>query len=369
MIRRQDIAHEYFQYQEEITKAMHDVLQSGVYVLGENVSNFEREFSNFLGIQQTVGLASGFDALYVAMKVGGVGPGDEVIVPAFTAYPTIAAVIQVGATPVFVDVDPDTMLIDSSKIYDAISPLTKCVIPVNLFGNVFDFRSLQGLEDQKILLIEDAAQSVGAKINDVHAGTQGDFGCFSFYPSKNLGAFGDAGAVCVKHHDKAEFLKAYRFFGYDPAARLAVIEGGINSRLDEIQAAVLRIKLKHIVHATNKRKEIAHKYISSIQSSDVGFQKVADGVSHCWHIFNIVLPNERVRDHLSSALSEADIQTNIYYKPSQHQQTIFRDVDMKVLPNSEYLSKNILALPMCLSLTEQQQEIVISTINKFMRRA
>lgn len=366
MILRQAVSKNFVARKDEFETVISKVLHSGQYILGSEVEKFESEFAEYMQANRAFGVGSGFDALYIALKASGVDIGDEVIVPSFTAYPTVGAVIQTGATPIFADINLDTFLLDIESISDNVGPKTKAVIPVHLFGNVFDMGSIRFLEEKGIRIIEDCAQAHGARMNGVNVGNQGSFGCFSFYPSKNLGAFGDGGALTIRDERDAVFVKKYRTFGYNVDSRVAEMEGGINSRLDELQAAILRVKLKYLEADNTVRRKIAQTYEHSIESSAVKFQKSSDNALSAYHIFNIRLPNKKTRDELRTYLKTEGVQTNVYYETPQHLQRIFQSKKNRKLSNTITLANSILALPIYPELLQDDQKVVIDAINFFL---
>lgn len=362
MIWRCDLIQQYKNYKEEIHEAIERVLCSGRYILGEEVSAFEKEFAEYIGTEFAVGVANGTDALILSLMILGVGHGDEVITTPFTAIPTISAIIDVGAKPVFVDIDENTFLIDISKVKSAITKKTKAIIPVHLFGNVVDIPMLKEVVGD-IPIIEDACQAHGSKLNGKKAGSFGEMAAFSFYPTKNLGAYGDGGIIVTnnkKYYEKAKLLRMYGMVDYNH-----IVINGINSRLDELQAAILRVKLKYLDEMNKKRNEIASRYISYLNSKKFIHQRINKNVYSNYHVF--VTRFQGIRDNLVKYLDSIGIQTNIYYLMPVHLQEANKFLGYKLgdFPNSEKLCKEVIALPIYPELKRDVQNFIIEEINKF----
>jgi len=354
---------------DEILAALAHVVDSQAFILGPDVGLFENEFSQFIGCEHTIGVSSGSDALLMALMALGIGPGDEVIVPSFTFFATAGAVARLGATPVFADIDEDSFLVADTAVAAAITPRTRAFIPVHLYGRAYDPGPLAGeLEARGIALIEDAAQAVGAALADGRrAGRLGRMGCFSFFPAKNLGAFGDGGAVTCMDATAAEHLRVLRLHGSKPKYHHQVVGG--NFRLDTLQAAVLRVKLRHLDGVTAKRNEHAARYRQMFADSglvargDVRPPENGAGV-HCYHQFVI---RARDRDGLQRYLEARGIGTMVYYPVPLHLQACFRDLGYVAgsLPVTERAARDVLALPVFAALSATEQETVVGEIVRF----
>lgn len=360
MIWRCDLTKQYDVYKNEIHSVIKKVLASGHYILGEEVNKFEKEFADYIGVKYAIGVASGTDALILSLKVLGIKQGDEVITTPFTAIPTISAIIAAGAIPVFVDVDPNTFLIDIGKVPDAVNSKTKAIIPVHLFGNMVDINKLKSITKNKIPIIEDACQAHGSRINNKLAGSMGLLGCFSFYPTKNLGGYGDGGAITTNNTELAEKLKLLRMYGM--ANKDEIIINGINSRLDEIQAAILRVKLKYLDKMNLERNKIANIYKYRLNNNFIEHQKVNSKVFSNYHVFVSKIKNDR--NDLIEYLALKKIQTNIYYPIPVHLQKANKFLGYKKgdFPNAERICKEVIALPMYAEMKMGHLTKVINTI-------
>jgi dTDP-4-amino-4,6-dideoxygalactose transaminase len=365
MIFRCDIGAQYKEYAPEIDEAIKRVLESGRYTLADEVSAFESDFADYLHCQFAIGVANGTDGLMLAMKALNIGAGDEVITTPFTAIPTVSAIIAVGAKPVFVDIDPDTFLIDIEKIPRFISPKTKAVIPVHIFGNVVDIAKLKRRIPEHIPVIEDAAQAHGSKIDGKQAGTIGLMGVFSFYPTKNLGGYGDGGAVVTNDKRLVEKIKLMRMYGM--VDKDHIIINGINSRLDELQAAVLRVKLKYLDAMNERRNGIATEYMRKLAHQPIRFQRIDNGVYSNYHVFTARVKEKR--DDLVEFLDKRGIQSNVYYLIPLHLQEANRFLGYHGgdLPVVEAICEEVLALPMYPELSGKSLEKTITTIGEFFK--
>ena len=363
MIRRCDLVPQYELYRHEVQTAINDVLESGRYSLGENVESFEKEFSAYIGCSYGTGVNSGTDALILALWCLNIQEGDEVITTPFTAIPTYSAIRHVGATPIFVDIDPNTFLIDLNKIQDAITDKTKAIVPVHLFGNVVDIEKLRDIIGPDIFIIEDCAQAHGASIRGKKAGSLGDLAAFSFYPTKNLGGYGDGGMVLTNNQEYNDYIIKKHQYGM--ISKDEFITDGVNSRLDEIQAAILRIKLKYLDSMNNKRSVLAAYYNKSLDSRFTTRQHINADVESAFHIYNIVCISDR--NELIRYLEEKGIQTNIYYPLPLNQQKGYRSMfhGQDSFPNSELISNKIIALPFYPEIEIATLSIVAENINLF----
>lgn len=362
-IWRCELRLQYHKYKKDIDASVKRVFKSGRYTLADEVYNFEKEFAKYVECKYAVGVGNATDGLILAMKVLGIGAGDEVITTPFTAIPTISAVIAAGAKPVFTDIDEKTFLIDIDKIPNFITPKTKAVIPVHIFGNVVDVQRLRTVIPSNIPVIEDSAQSHGSRINGIHSGSMGDIGVFSFYPTKNLGGYGDGGAVVTNNSNIAEKIRLMRMYGMIDKDHIVI--NGINSRLDELQAAILRIKLKCLDDMNELRNKIANRYKNKLDSNYLSYQYIPDNVLCNYHVF--AAKAERNRNALMDYLESQQIQTNIYYPIPLHLQEANKYLGYKTgdFPIAEQLCNQVIALPMYPELSEQKLSKVIKAINKF----
>lgn len=360
MIPMVDLKNQYQRLKAEIDAELAGVLESAHFILGPNVQAFEREAAEYLGVKHAIGCASGTDALHLALLAAGIGPGDEVITPAFTFIATAEAIRYVGATPVFVDIRPDTFNLDVDQVAAAISERTRALLPVHLFGQPADMPALMALaEKHDLKVIEDCAQSFGADIDGRMTGGIGLAGCHSFFPSKNLGAYGDGGMITTNDDALAEHLRSLRNHG--SKVRYHHDEIGYNSRLDEMQAAILRVKLRHIDEFNQGRRRAAHAYSEALK--DVVTPPAEDGLgTHVYHQYTLL--SER-RDDIQKALQAADIACAIYYPIPLHQQKVFADECAGLsLPVTEDVSRRCLSLPIFPELSDAQIETIVATIRQ-----
>ncbi|MEX0819801.1 MAG: DegT/DnrJ/EryC1/StrS family aminotransferase [Pirellulaceae bacterium] len=353
----------------EMFEALRDVFESGRFLYGPAVTELENAVANLSGARYAIGCASGSDALLLALLAMDIGPGDEVIVPSFTFFATASAVQRVGAKIVFADIDPTTFNLDPAKMAAAITSNTKAVIPVHLFGRAADMTEIQRIaETAGIRVIEDAAQAIGSQHRGRGAGAWGDVGCFSFYPTKNLGGCGDGGMLTTSDDELAERLRLFAAHGMNPRYVHRVV--GINSRLDTLQAAALCVKVKHLDRWTEARRQHAAWYHESF--ANAGFTNDialpvddADG-KHVWNQFTIRVPHGR-RDDLRSYLAEQRIASEIYYPIPLHQQVCFGHVDYAIgsLEETERAATEVLSLPVFPDLTVEQQQRVVDGITDY----
>jgi len=346
----------------ELRSAMDDVLDSGWFILGRRLEAFERAFAEYCGARFAIGVASGTDALHLALLAAGVKPGDEVITVANTFIATALAISYAGATPVFVDVDAESQLIDVEQIEARITERTRAIIPVHLFGRMCDMRRLRQLAIARgLTVIEDACQAHGARTADGMAGTIGAMGCFSFYPTKNLGAYGDAGLVTTNDTQLAERLRSLRNYGQTQKYHHAV--RGFNSRLDEIQAAVLHVKLGSLDPRNDARRGIARRFTAGINNPFVSTPPADAEGEHVYHLYVVRTPH---REQLRMWLSARGIETQIHYPVPIHQQEAYRDLTAGVtLPVTEQLSGEILSLPIFAEMNQDEIDWVIRCVNRF----
>jgi dTDP-4-amino-4,6-dideoxygalactose transaminase len=372
-----DLRPQFISIEREIKSALDEVFKSQQFILGPQVEALEKAIAQYCGTRYAIGVASGSDALLLSLMAFGIGSGDEVIIPTFTFFATAGVVSRVGATPVFVDIDSHTYNIDPSKIEEKITSRAKAIIPVHLFGQCADMDPiLQIAKDRGIFVIEDAAQALGAEYKPPHcsdgrrAGQMGDLGCFSFYPTKNLGAFGDAGMVVTDNPQLAEKVRLLRAHGSQPKYFHKWI--GINSRLDTIQAAILLVKFRYLERLTEERQRKATRYQSL-------FQDLLSSVPGLWlptiqyknrHIFNQYVVRVPERNRLRQFLMGEGIGTDIYYPLSLHLQECYAFLNHKrgEFPSSEKASEETLALPIYPELTEEQQVFVVDRIKAFYKK-
>ena len=354
-----DLKGQYLSLKNEIDAAMLAALEETHFILGPNVQAFEEEAANYLGVKHAIGVASGTDALHLALVAAGIGPGDEVITTPFTFIATAEAISYVGATPVFVDIDPDTLNIDLEQVEHAINDKTRAVIPVHLFGQPVDMEALVQLCDAKnLLIVEDCAQSFGAHINGKMTGSFGAFGAFSFFPSKNLGCFGDGGLVTTNDDKHANELRILRNHGSRERYHHNVI--GYNSRLDELQAVILRIKLKHIDDYSQNRRRVAHRYSEAL--ADTGIQVPhEDGKGlHVYHQYTLL---HEKRDDIMSALQEKNIACAVYYPIPLHKQDVYMEAYKDVhLPVTESVAERCFSLPVYPELENDNIDTITDVI-------
>ncbi len=357
-----DMKIHYQTYKAPIDKAVQRVLESGHYILGPELERFEKDFQQFLGNGYVAGCASGTEAIYLALAACDVGPGDEVLVVAHTAVPTISAISMTGATPVFVDIDPDSYVMDVTKVESKITDKTKVIVPVHLYGQVVDMDGIMKVAAaHNLKVLEDVAQGTGATYKGKTVGTIGDFGAFSFYPSKNLGALGDGGAVSTKSNENFERLTMLRNYGQSKRYHHDII--GINSRLDEMQAAILSAQIPFVPEWNERRREIANRYTDGLKDVVVTPAENKDS-THVYHLYVIQTPD---RDDLQAYLLDRDIQCLIHYPIPAHTQKAYSYLGYKLgdLPVTERLAKRILSLPMFPELTNEQIDQVIKGIRDF----
>ena len=345
---------------EEIDAAVARTLDSGWYILGRECAAFEEEFAAYIAGDSgqsvsCVGVNSGTDALRLALWACDIGPGDEVITVAHTAVATAAAISMSGATPIFVDIDPATYALDPKQLAAAITPRTRAIIPVHIYGHPVDLAPILELARQHNLrVIEDCAQAHGATYQGQHVGTWGDCGCFSFYPTKNLGALGDGGAVVSTDPAFSERVRLLREYGWTPQARYVSQVPGMNSRLDELQAAILRVKLGHLDAWNGVRRTMAAHYAAQLPSTVI--QPIERAACH--HVYHLYVVRVPQREAVRSQLAQAGIATAIHYPVPIHQQPAYHTYADLSLPNTEQAAGEILSLPMHPLLTAAQVEQV-----------
>ena len=349
-------------HQKEYEERAIEVLRSGWYVLGKQVQSFEEEFAEHNGADYCVGLASGLDALNLAVRALGIGPGDEVIVQANTYIATVMGITMNGATPIFVEPD-EYFNLDATQIEKRISPKTRAIMVVHLYGQASNMDEIMSVaRKHDLYVIEDCAQSHDACFNGRKTGVIGDIGCFSFYPTKNLGGFGDGGAILTNRGDIAERIKCLRNYG--SRKKYHFDEVGLNSRLDELQAGLLRVRLNHLDEMTAEKKAIAAMYETGISNPKIVKPKVRPGATSVWHQYVVMCES---RDELHDYLEQHDILTTIHYPIPPHLSVAYRNLGYKEgdFPVTEKMAREVLSLPIYNGMRMEEIECVIDVINQF----
>lgn len=389
MIPLMDVTRQYNSLAKELDEAALKVLHSGQYILGEDVQEFEKEFAAYCGVKYAVGVGNGTDALVLALIAAGVGEGDEVITSAFSFYATAEAVACVGATPVFVDCTEDTFVIDATVIEEKITDKTKAIIPVHLYGQCADMDVINGIaKKHNLYVIEDCAQAAGATYKGRKAGSMGDMGCVSFFPTKNLGCAGDGGIIVTNDEELYKICQAYRVHGSGKNGLLAYgkkkgievdvdnvdFHGnlpkyynyvvGHNSRLDTVQAALLRVKLPHLDAWNERRREITDRYNKEINNDLLVKPVCEDYNSHIYYVYVLKVED---REKFRSYMEECGVSTGVYFPVALHLQKVFEDLGYKKgdLPNAEYMAEHSVAIPMFPELTEAEIDKIIDCVNKY----
>jgi dTDP-4-amino-4,6-dideoxygalactose transaminase len=354
---------QYASHQAEIDQAIARVLDKGRYILGEEATAFEREFATYIGVHFGIGVGSGTEALHLALRACGVGPGDEVITVSHTAVATVSAIELCGARPVLVDIDPRSFTLDPNQLETAITPATRAIIPVHLYGQSADLEPILSIARQHdVRVIEDCAQAHGAMYRGRHTGAWGDIACFSFYPTKNLGAIGDGGFVATEDAQLAENARLLREYGW--RERYVSDMAGWNTRLDELQAAILRIKLRTLDADNTRRRHLAALYDELLTASSVALPQAMSYGEHVYHLY--VVQSAR-RDELQAFLKGRDIGTLIHYPLPVHLQPAYRGRlgDVGSLPETERAANQVLSLPMFPELSEIEVQQVAEAIREF----
>jgi dTDP-4-amino-4,6-dideoxygalactose transaminase len=362
-----DLKAQYDPLRRELLDAVTRVCDSQRFIHGPEVEGLERELEAYLGVQHAIGISSGTDALLAALMAVGVGPGDEVITPTYSFFATAGCVARLGARPVLVDIEPATFNIDTAAAVAAITPRTRAIVPVHLFGQAAEMMPLTNAAAANgIAIIEDAAQAIGARYHDHAVGTLGAIGCFSFFPSKNLGAFGDAGFACTNDDRLGRQLRLLRNHGMEPKYYHHLIGG--NFRLDALQAAVLRVKLPHLDGWTTGRQRNAQRYRALFEEAKLtGVVTLPVEAPHRTHIYNQFVVRVPKRDALKAHLDAAGIGTEVYYPVPFHLQECFASLGYKAgaFPEAELAARESLALPIYPELTDAQQATVVGEIRRF----
>lgn len=352
----------FFMYQEEFEQKALEVLRSGWYVLGREVSAFEAEFAGYVGCRHCVGLASGLDALWIAFRILGIGAGDEVLVQGNTYIASVMGITMNGATPVFVEPD-EYYNLDASGLEEKITERTKAILVVHLYGQASNMEAIMKIANRYGLrVVEDCAQSHGAKYNGRMTGTFGDIGCFSFYPSKNLGAFGDAGAIVTNDDGIAEDVRVFRNYGSEKRYYNKVV--GANSRLDELQAGLLRVRLGHMDELEAQKREICERYLRELDGEKFELPKIREGATHIWHQF--VIKSDR-RDELAEYLKNKGIGTIIHYPIPPHLSEAYQYLGYRegAFPITEKYAGSVLSIPLFYGMKKEEQDYVIHWMNRF----
>jgi dTDP-4-amino-4,6-dideoxygalactose transaminase len=357
-----DLRAPYAELQPELDEALLGVARGGWYLLGEKLAAFESEFARYAGVKHCVGVANGLDALQLSLRAMDIGPGDQVIVPSNTYIATWLAVSSVGAVPVPVEPDFETANIDPTRIEEAITPRTRLILPVHLYGHAADMGPINEIASRRGLrVLEDSAQAHGARCRNVPAGALGDASAWSFYPTKNLGAFGDAGAVTTNDDTIADRIRVLRNYG----SRVKYVNEvqGVNSRLDDVQAAVLSVKLKHLDEWNARRTQCAEFYLTELASTPLQLPVVPAWSDPVWHLFVVRTPE---RDRLQATLQQAGVDTLIHYPIAPHRQQAYANTPLAglTLPISERLHREVLSLPIGPHTTRAQQEQVVEATQR-----
>ncbi|KXG08970.1 dTDP-3-amino-3,4,6-trideoxy-alpha-D-glucose transaminase [Anoxybacillus sp. P3H1B] len=364
-----DLSEQYQRLKPEMLKVLDEVMSSSRFILGDHVKKLESDIAAYSNVKHGIGCGNGSDAIHIALQAAGVGPGDEVITTAFTFFATGGAIVRAGATPVFIDIDPVTFNLDPSKIEEAITEKTKAILPVHLYGQMVDMDPIVEIaKEHGLVIIEDAAQAIGAKYKDKNVGELGTAATYSFFPTKNLGAYGDGGMIVTNDDDIAERCRVIRVHGSKPKYYHHIL--GYNSRLDEMQAAILNVKFPHLSEWSKLRRERAAIYTHLLQEmlGDIVITPVeAEGRYHVFHQYTIRVPE---RNELQAFLQENGVATMVYYPLPLHLQPVFKELGYKEgdLPEAEKAVKEAVSLPMFPELKMEQQEYVVSKIAEFYKK-
>ncbi len=362
-----DLTEQYQNLKEGIDNAVIDVMSSAQFILGQNVKKLEADVAEYSNVKYGIGVANGSDALHISLLGCGVKPGDEVICPSFTFFATAGAIARAGAIPVFVDIDEKTFNIDPVKIEEAITEKTKAIIPVHLYGQMVDMEPISEIAKKHgLAVIEDAAQAIGAEYKGKKVGELGTTACYSFFPTKNLGAYGDGGMIVTNDDEIAEKMRVIRVHGSKPKYYHHIL--GYNSRLDELQAAILNVKFPHLNDWSKQRINNANTYNELINNSGLSEHVVTPyQEEHNYHIYHQYTIRVQERDELQNFLKEHGVSTMIYYPMPLHLQPVFKELGYKEgdLPITEKAAAEALSLPMFPELKREQQEYVVSKIKEF----
>lgn len=370
-IQMVDLVSQYEKIKPSIDTAIQDVIQHAHFINGPAVSRFQADLQEYLGVKHVIPCANGTDALQIAMMALGLKPGDEIVTPSFTYIATTEVIALLGLTPVFVEVDPQTFCIDPTAIEAAITPKTKAIVPVHLYGQAANMNAVMDIaQKHNLFVIEDNAQAIGSDYHltngkKVKTGTIGDIGCTSFFPSKNLGCYGDGGALCTNNDELAKKIKMIANHGQQQKYVHEVI--GCNSRLDTLQAAILEVKLRQLDNYIDARREVAERYdeaFASIPGVRIPFR--ADDSKHVFHQYTLILENAS-RGALQEALTANDIPSMIYYPIPAHKQQMFAAFGSSntELPTTDWLTDRVISLPIHTEMDEEQVEFIIDTVKSF----
>ena len=357
-----DLKAQYRSIKPEIDAAIQKVLDSTQFVLGDEVAAFEREFAEYGGAKHGIAVNSGTSALHLAMLAAGIGPGDEVITVPNTFVATVAAVRYAGARAVYVDIDPARFTMDPARVEAAIGPRTKAILPVHLYGQPADMDPILEIARRRgLLVVEDAAQAHGARYQGRPVGSLGDLACFSFYPGKNLGAYGEGGIVLTSNDEYAKKIRMLRDWGQE--RKYQHLLAGYNYRMEGMQGAILRVKLRHLERWTEARRAHAARYAALLADCGVGIPGEAPGARHVWHVYAV---RTRVRDPIMKALGEQGIQTGIHYPIPVHLQPAYADPAYArgSFPHAERAADEVTSLPMFPELTEEQLQLVAGALRR-----
>jgi dTDP-4-amino-4,6-dideoxygalactose transaminase len=357
-----DLVTQYKSIQPEIDAAVQRVLLSGHFILGEEVNTLETEVAAFLGVQHAIGVASGTDALLIALRACGIRPGDEVLLPAYTFFASASAIMLAGAKPVFVDIDLQTYCLDPDQVERCISPRSRAIMPVHLYGQPANMDAFFTLaKKHSLVMVEDNAQAFGAEYRSRKTGGLSDAGCLSFFPTKNLGGYGDGGMLVTSNDDVAELARQLRTHGWKRKYFPEML--GYNSRLDAIQAAILRTKLPHVAAWNERRRLLAQRYNQGLAGLDLGLPEEAPNTFHVFHLY--VIRTDR-RNHVQAALNNAGIASDVYYPQPPYLAEPCRPLGYRPgdFPTADRASRETLALPLYPELSFEQQDIIIEAIIK-----
>jgi dTDP-4-amino-4,6-dideoxygalactose transaminase len=362
MIPLVDLKAQYNSIKSEIDDAVHQVLEGGHFILGPNVTSLEQEVAAYLGCKHAIGVASGTDALVIALRAAGVGPGDEVIVPAYSFFATAGAVMLVGARPVFVDILPDTYCLNITQVAERITPNTRALIPVHLYGHPADMSPLLEIANRHgLIVIEDNAQAFGAEYGGRKTASLGDAGCLSFFPTKNLGGYGDGGMAVTNNDELAQKIRMLRAHGWRKKYYPEIL--GYNSRLDELQAAILRVKLRYVDPWNQQRRTIASRYTARLSRMGLGIPMETASARHVYHLYTIRLAE---RERIQRELKSAGIASDVYYPQPLHLTEPCRNFGYQPgdFPVAEQASRELLSLPLYPEMTEEQQNSVMDNLER-----
>jgi dTDP-4-amino-4,6-dideoxygalactose transaminase len=348
--------------EKELIEVILEVIRGGQFILGENVAKLEKEIANLCGVDYAIGVGNGSDALFLALLACGVGPGDEVITTPFTFFATAGAIAHTGAKPVFCDIDPGTFNMDPSKIEDVITERTKAILPVHLYGQASDMDPINSIaKKHNLYVIEDAAQAIGARYKGRPVGSLGDVACFSFFPTKNLGAFGDGGMLTTNDPELEARIRILRVHGAKKKYHHEIL--GCNSRLDALQAAILSVKVKYLKDWTEARRSLAEGYREKLRAAGDAIVQpaVMDGAYHVYHQYTIRVSH---RDAVQEELKSRGIASTVYYPLPLHLQPVFKDLGYKLgdFPESEKAAREALSLPMFPELKPSEQDCVVEEL-------